>query len=337
MTVLASPKPATHAPRPRIPDRLKVLYVTTLHRSSSWLVEAFATDSAAKVNVTEKVGVTSGLAALRDEVFDAVVVFHEPGVLDALDFVEGLRTGGHDEPMIVLGMEPPQTFEALAYEVGADAYCSLKQTTTRCLLWEFARAIRRYEVVRENRRLQEAERQRLASEHAEAERLLSEQRKLLTELESIDSGELGQPEGLAGAIRCDLGTSRPPLPDMLISHYRDLLQTYVVMGSGNLTEEMTRLAEVLIDAGITAHQVMQLHVEVLEGMIDGLGRRSARHVMNRADLLVLEVAVHLAEGYRQRYLERRQTSRQRLLPGFAEADVYSASRQLNDEAESTVQ
>ncbi|WP_197528622.1 hypothetical protein [Aeoliella mucimassa] len=300
-----------------------MLYVTTLHRSSSWLVEAFATDSASRVYVTEVVGVTAGLSALRDEVFDAVVVFHEPGVLDALDFVEGLRTGGHDEPMIVLGAQPPQVFEALVYEVGADAYCSLKQTTTRCLLWEFARAIRRFEVVRENRRLQEAERQRLASEHSEAERLLTEQRKLLTELEAIDAGEFDAPEGLAGALAAEVTTSRAPLPPMLISHYRDLLQTYVVMGSGNLTEEMTKLADVLVDAGITAHQVMQLHVEVLEGMIDGLGRRSARHVMNRADLLVLEVAVHLAEGYRQRWQAKRYTSSQRLLPGFDEADLLS--------------
>jgi hypothetical protein len=52
------------------------------------------------------VGVTAGLSHLRDEVFDAVLVSHEPGVLDALDLVEGLRAGGNDEPMIVLGAAP---------------------------------------------------------------------------------------------------------------------------------------------------------------------------------------------------------------------------------------
>ena len=88
MTALA-PQPAVRNPRPRIPDRIKVLYVTTLHRSSTWLTEAFASDSASQVVIKETVGVTAGLAMLRDEVFDAVVVFHEPGVLDALDFIEG--------------------------------------------------------------------------------------------------------------------------------------------------------------------------------------------------------------------------------------------------------
>ena len=61
---------------------------------------------------------------------------------------------------------------------------------------------------------------------------------------------------------------------------------------------------------------MQLHLLVLEELVQGLGSRSARHVMNRADLLALEVMSHLADGYRQRYHERRHPPQQRLLPGF---------------------
>jgi hypothetical protein len=38
--------------------------------------------------------------------------------------------------------------------------------------------------------------------------------------------------------------------------------------------------------------------------------------MTRAGLLALEVMVHLAEGYRQRYRERVSPPVQRLLPGF---------------------
>jgi hypothetical protein len=61
---------------------------------------------------------------------------------------------------------------------------------------------------------------------------------------------------------------------------------------------------------------MQLHVQVLEQLVQGLGNRSARHVMSRADLLVLEVMGHLADGYRQRYTERRHPPQQLELPGF---------------------
>jgi hypothetical protein len=106
------------------------------------------------------------------------------------------------------------------------------------------------------------------------------------------------------------------LPNELIDHYRELLRTYVIMGSGNLTDELGRLGELLTSAGVDASDTMQLHVHVLEELVHGLGARSTRHVMTRADLLVLEIMIHLAEGYRRRYLERRCGEQQQLLPGF---------------------
>src|ERR1700755_2915145 len=104
----------------QMPARMKVLYVTTLHRTGGWLAEAFRSDCAAEVLLVETVGGTAGLSHLRDEVFDAVLISHEPGVLDALDLVEGLRAGGNDEPMIVLGAAPAAQMSALSHEVGAD-------------------------------------------------------------------------------------------------------------------------------------------------------------------------------------------------------------------------
>src|SRR3954466_2650716 len=173
----------------QMPARIKVLYVTTLHRTGGWLAEAFRSDSVAEILLVETVGVTAGLSHLRDEVFDAVLVNHEPGVLDALELVEGMRGGGNDEPAIVLGTAPSAQMAALVYEVGADAYCCIAETTTRSLLWTFARAIERCQLVREHRRLVQNEQQRLAHEHQEAERLLGEQRALIAELEKIRTGQ----------------------------------------------------------------------------------------------------------------------------------------------------
>src|SRR5882757_1810191 len=191
----------------QMPTRIKVLYVTTLHRTGGWLAEAFRSDSATEVLLVETVGVTAGLSHLRDEVFDAVLVSHEPGVLDALELVEGLRGGGNDEPTIVLGTAPSAQMAALSYEVGADAYCCVAETTTRSLLWTFARAIERCQLVREHRRLVQNEQQRLAHEHQEAERLLGEQRALIAELEKIRVGnsanDLANGEPLAGLELCD--------------------------------------------------------------------------------------------------------------------------------------
>ncbi len=336
-TTKPAAEPSTKRCAPKIwgqmPARMKVLHVTTLQRTGGWLAEAFAADCAAEILLKEALGVTAGLSQLRDEVFDAVLVSHEPGALDAIELIEGLRAGGNDEPMIVLGAAPSAQMTALAYEVGADAYCCVAETTTRSLLWAFARAIERCQLVREHRRLVQVEQQRLAHEHQEAERLLAEQRKLIAELEQIRNGKAacGLADEASEVSDCGLRIVdcspnpqseirnpqlAPDLPDRLVSHYREMLRAYVVMGAGNLTDEMATLSTLLADAGVSAQRTMQLHLRVLEELIGTLGNRSARHVMNRADLLVLEVMAHLADGYRRRYHERCHPPRQIELPGF---------------------
>ena len=136
-----------------LPARIKVLYITTTLHTGDWLAEALAADSASQILLEEVVGEAAALARLRGEVFDAVLLSHEPGELDALDLVEGLRAGGNEDPMIVLGSAPPQQVDALCYETGADDYCCIGETTVRGLLWKFGRAIQQHQLLRENRKL----------------------------------------------------------------------------------------------------------------------------------------------------------------------------------------
>jgi DNA-binding response OmpR family regulator len=303
---------------------MRVLYITTYHRTGGWLAEAFSADSAVEVVLEEALGVAAGVARLRDEVFDAVLISHEPGELDALDLIEGLRAGGSEEPIIVLGTQSEQELAPLCYEVRADAYVCVNTATTRSLIWIVARSIERHQLVRENRRLSQAEQHRLRLEHNEAERLLEEQRSLVRDLESLYDEQTARREPVEEAItsagetiaRQTAPEDASPLPSMLVHHYRELLRAYVIMGTGNLAAEMSQLAELLASAGVSAPQTMQLHLQVLEDLVRGLGTRSARHVMTRADLLVLEVLIHLTEGYRERYFERRNPPQQLLLPGF---------------------
>ena len=104
--------------------------------------------------------------------------------------------------------------------------------------------------------------------------------------------------------RALLGDAAARLPTELTAHYRELLRTYVIMGSGNLTAELKRLAEMLVIAGLGPHETLQLHLHVLSELVHGLGSRSTRHVMNRADLLAIELLLHVGDGYRRRYQER---------------------------------
>jgi CheY-like chemotaxis protein len=269
------------------------------------------------------------LTRLRDEAFDAVLVSHEPGELDAIDLVAGYRAGGADEAIVVLGNQSEQEMAAACFEAGADAYVCAHTTTTRNLLWIVARAVQRHQLTRENRRLNLAERQRLQRERDEAERLLVQQRALISDLEAIQqqgtsrsdkagAARRGGRDSYAAVAAAKSRPESPPagLPKELIQHYRELLRTYVIMGSGNLAAEMSRLAELLTTTGVSARQTMQLHLHVLEELVGGLGTRSTRHVMTRADLLALEMMIHLAEGYRQRYQERIRPPSQPMLPGF---------------------
>jgi hypothetical protein len=79
---------------------------------------------------------------------------------------------------------------------------------------------------------------------------------------------------------------------------------------------MARLTELLASVDVTAREAMCIHLRVLEEIIQGLGNRSARHVMARADLLILELLIHLAEEYRKRFVHQLHPPQQLLLPGF---------------------
>lgn len=278
-----------------LPAQMKILYITTARRTGAWLAEALAGDSASKVDLEEARGSAAGLTRLRDEAFDAVLVSHEPAELDALDLIEGFRAGGSDEPIIVLGDQCGPEIDVLCYEVGADAYLCAATATTRSLLWSLARAIERRRLMAENQQLLQAQRNRFEREHDEAQRLLHEQRTLVEQFHAGSRSALGMDLEAICSEKPALA-----LPPELLAHYRELLRTYVIMGSGNLTAELGHLAEILVTAGLTATETMQLHLEVVGELVHGLGARSTRHVMARADLLILEVIMGLAEGYRQR-------------------------------------
>ena len=295
-----------------LPPRMRALFITGYHRAAGWLAEAFAADSASDVILEEVAGMAAGLARLRDEVFDAVLVSHEADNLDALELLQALRAGSSEQqPIIVLGEARGKEMNVLCFEVGADAYVCIEQATTRELIWQVARAIERHQLLAENQRLAQEQRHRLQIEHDEATRLLEQQRGLISDLEDICRTEQDTDSPIYIAASTDL-----VLPERLIDHYQELLKAYVIMGSGNLNDEMLQLAELLATGGVTAQQAMRMHLHVLEDVVRSLGSRSARHVMNRADLLILEVMIQLCEGYRIRLHQEIHPPRQRTLPGF---------------------
>jgi DNA-binding response OmpR family regulator len=280
-----------------LPPTMRVLLVTSPDDAGRWLVEALVNDTATHIDVFQTVGVAEALTRLREETFDAVLVFHQPQELNALALLEGLRTSGQGEqPVIVLGSRAETEMAPLCFEAGADDYACVDSTTTRCLIWMIGRAIERHQLLRENKRLHHDRKRRLEQEHREAGQLLDQQRTLISDLERLRDGS-PEVENEESAIEA---AALAAFPQPVVRHYRELLRAYIVMGTGNLAAELERLVQALTASEMTAQQAMQLHLGVLEETVRDLGGRSARHVVARADLLVLEVMVHLAEGYRRR-------------------------------------
>ncbi len=309
-TGYAAQNSAALSPWSGLPSRLRVLYVTSFHRTGSWLAEAFAADSAVDVHLEEANGTNAGLAHLREEVYDAVLLSHTPGELDAMEFLSALRGGGSEEPVVVLGAESEQEMSALAFEAGADSYVCVNTVTTRTLIWIVARAVQRRQLTRENRRLTQADQQRRHRELAETRRILDEQHAALQTLHDSDVENYGQDKTSTA------GANKETLPAALVAHYREMLRAYVIMGSGNLSREVQSLGEMLTVASMSAKEVMSMHLGVLEELLQGLGNRSSRHVTTRADLLILELLVYVADGYRRRYRNRVTPPVQQSLPGF---------------------
>lgn len=298
-SIAAPPQPPV---RRRLPTSLRILFISSSRRPGRWLSEALAGDGATEIELDEAISAAASMKLLRDAHYDAILLIHDPPEIDAVSLVEGLRGSGAEDPVIVLGETPRAELEPLVLESGADAYCRIDDTSVRALIWTLARAVERAELLSENRRHVDSERQRLEFEHQEASRLLRQQRAMLGDLELLlqPLPAAGQRERLVRQDGIERSPAEPELPEAIRSHYRDLLRTYVIMGTGNLADELAPVAASLARINAGGRQVALMHLSVLEEVVRGLGNRSGRHVINRADLLALELLVHLTEVYRRR-------------------------------------
>jgi len=277
------------APCGLLPPALRVLSVSA-EPGDSWSAESLAEDSAVELTLTHAAGAARGLVALREQLFDAAIITHNPPHLDAFGLLDAILAGHGDElPLLVAGHASELEMSALCYEAGADAYLCFAHTSTRALFWHLARAVERRRLISANRQYEQQARNRLAKEHCEADRLLTQQRQLIGGLEAVSDST-----GLSAAADARTGQR-----ETIQQRYRELLQTAVMKGPAALENAIPALAQELVDSGATAAQAMTMHLAVLEQMVDGLGTLSARHVITRGDLLILELMTNLAGAYRE--------------------------------------
>ena len=319
----------------QLPTRLRLLCVGS--REPSWVGLTLQLDAEGGIEPQFRwvSSATEALTLLRDDPFDAVLIAavstdedqpqgaspgsdrtnrtlarsgssenaHPDAFADAASLVKAIRASGCEDPLVLIA---PRISDADWLDLSREE-CELLQSTR---LWDspalvsvLKRAIFRSERTRQSRQLEIAQTKRMARERDEAEHLLNQQRRIIDDLDARDANE---PANVTRQAMLDcFGRATPcrtALPPEINGYYQELLRTYVIMGSGNLGGEIAKLADLLAVAGYGPREALSLHLERVESLVGGLGNRSTRHVLARADLLALELMIHLGESYRRRVL-----------------------------------
>lgn len=285
----------------QLPTRLRLLCVGP--REPSWVGLTLQLDAEGGIEPQFRwvSSANEALTLLRDDPFDAVLIAavtadgRADAFAEAASLVKAIRASGCEDPLVLLA---PRISDADWLDLSREE-CELLQSAR---LWDspalasvLKRAIFRSEQTRQSRRLEIAQTKRMARERDEAEQLLNQQRRIIHDLDATNVTRQAMLDCFGQMSPC-----RTALPPEISSYYQELLRTYVIMGSGNLGGEIAKLADLLAIAGCGPREALSLHLERVESLVGGLGNRSTRHILARADLLALELMIHLGESYRLR-------------------------------------
>ncbi len=256
-----------------LPPELRVLHIHGGSGPRGWLSAAFGGTGPCRVELTEAFDLASGLESLRNAVFDAVLVDEQIVGSDPSRVVASIRAGSRPrQPVLILSEDPDSDQAARCLEGGADAHLPIRWTTARELEWQVARAAERGQLLEENERLRQRDRQQRKLEREEALQLLAEQTELVADCATFAAHD----------VSCDD-------KQWLRRELEELLRTYVLMGRGHLTDELTSLAARLEQEATPASVLLRVYLQVLQSLLLDLGSRSSRHVMNRGHLLLLQL------------------------------------------------
>ena len=228
---------------------------------------------------------SAALERLAEEAFDCILVVHAAGELrprgtDAIGFCTAVRAAGNTDAVLVLSVSATDALWKAACEAEAELYVGPPLWRSNTLLLLIDRAIQQRATARHSQRQNCADRQRVDREREECAELIRQQRQLIASAPAEPSGSLD-------------GILPPELP--LI--YRELLRTYVMTGSTSFATEISKLAQTFALAHLTPRQVLQLHLDQLELLVKGIGQRSARHIVDRANIMCLELMLLLCECF----------------------------------------
>lgn len=307
-----------------LPTRLRLLCVGS--SEPSWVGLTLQLDARGCVEPNFNWVSTAGeaLALLRDASFDCLLIRiagERESSNDPLALARGIRAGGCGDPVVVVTQSADDETWCEALHLNVNLLVSSHGWETRALVPAIQRAVEHGQMLREIDRLSAADRRRLMRERDEADYLLRQQHEILITLERQARELAGHMLGKVAVTTTDQEAAprSSKLPAEFDDYYQELVRTYVIMGSGTLVNEIAKLAELLAEAGLSPREVLDIHLARVGRLVRGLGNRSTRHVMARADLLALELMIHLGECYQRRHHLALNAARDDIPPGFSPA------------------
>lgn len=274
--------------RPRLPSFLSLLYVSAAKPPWAMISVNLGAHGCDEPHYRWVNDARLALNATREESFDVILMVADSNfpVEQARTLLETLRNGGDLSPVIILTRELTDRVQAELREQRAEVLITEKNWYSEGLIGMIRLAIDRFDERAEADQLRLSAQRQMIRESDEAERILGQQRQLLASLRNGFTQLDDVPD-----------EQSPTWPDELRQLYTELLRTHVIMGDGRLETEVEQFSEILVAASISPKDALKLHVECVEELVNGLGNRSTRHVMARADLLALELSVLLGGNY----------------------------------------
>lgn len=264
-------------------DGGKLLLVGASDGASSQLADWYRRSGRMVPGIRALATASAALQHLADEAFDCILVVNvtgEPqrGGVDAGSFCSAVRAAGNMDALLVLTNSASDVLWQVACETEAEVCVGAGSWDLRTLLMLIDRAVRLRSMTRDAQRKTWADSQRLDRERGDCTDLLRQQRQLLLDTSA---------EQFVGV--------ESMLPPELPQIYREVLRAYVMTATLSCAPEIKKLAQTFALAHLTPRQVLQLHLDQVELLVKGIGQRSARHIMDRANVLCLEVMVLLCE------------------------------------------
>jgi len=245
------------------------------------------------------------MSRAREEPFDCILIDVPTTGNSTRDdngpfgLIRALRTSGCEDPVVIVGWLLGDAEWSEACAADCDVFVSPRGWDSPALGALIKRALLRGKLVRENDRLSSAHHRRLLRERDESEQILAQQRQLIAELEALPDPFRERPSLEPFREHCSVqpaptGTRGDGVAYDFSERYGGLLRSYVLMGSGSLASEIAEMSDQFVAACLPPPEALQLHLKCVENLVKGLGNRSARHVVARADLLAIELMTHLA-------------------------------------------